>query len=176
MPTWESLTAFGQELAGLERDLTGPEQRRITRTMGGDGQQIINEHFARDLGSNRAFSGWNRGAPIPADTRLRPARNQATLITPNRSSAGVITVAERGRNQGNASGFHGPGINRRTGLTARTAAGAVRRVRASRARRWNGTTAGKGTASRAVKDMERQLPRIADRAVLKLTRKRFDVT
>jgi hypothetical protein len=85
-------------------------------------------------------------------------------------------VAEQGRNQGNAGGFSGPGINRSTGITSRTKSGAVRRVRARQSRRWNGATAGKGTASRAVAEMDRQLPRIADKAVLKVIRKRFTVT
>jgi hypothetical protein len=49
-------------------------------------------------------------------------------------------------------------------------------VRARQSRRWNGATAGKGTASRAVAEMDRQLPRIADKAVLKVIRKRFTVT
>jgi hypothetical protein len=52
----------------------------------------------------------------------------------------------------------------------------VRKVRARRARRWNGTTRPKSTASEAVKVMEKELPKIADKAVTKVIRKRFDVT
>lgn len=175
MPTWTSFADFGRELAALERDLTGPEQRKITRLMGLEAQRIANQAAAGDLGGDRAFSGWLRGNPLPLDTRLRPA-GAATLLTPTRSSAGPWTVAEQGRNQGNAAGFAGPGINRRTGVTSRTQAGNVRRVRARRSRRWNGTTRGKNTASDALKVMERRLPPIADKAVLVVTRKRFDVT
>lgn len=175
MPTWESLAAFGRELAGLEGDLTAAEARKVTRQMGAEAQAIAARHAAGDLGGDRAFSGWRRGAPIPLDTQLRNI-SAGTLITPTRRSAGPWTVAQTGRNQGNASGFSGPGVNRSTGLTARTKSGAVRRVRARNARRWNGTTNPKHTASDAVTEMERKLPAIADKAVLKVTRKRFDVT
>lgn len=177
MPNWSSLAEYGRELRGLEVDLTGPEQRRITRTMGVEAQRIADRAASRDLGGDRAFSGWHRGRPMRLDTRLRPLSSSgATLLTPTRSSAGPWTVAEFGRNQGNASGISGPGINRRTGATSRTRSGAVRRTRARQSRRWNGVTAGKRTASDALTEMNRKLPPIADKAVLKITRKRFDVT
>ncbi len=176
MPTWDSLAAYGRELAGLESDLTGPERQKITRQMAKEGQQIANQAASRDLGGDRAFSGWRRGAPIPLDTQIRNGRDGATLLTPKRASAGPWTVAEFGRNQGNAPGFSGPGINRATGITSRTKSGGVRRVRARQSRRWNGTTQGKGTASEAVKDMDAKLPKIAEKGVKAVTRKRFDVT
>jgi hypothetical protein len=174
MPTWTSMADFGRDLAALEKDLTGPEQKRITRQMGLVAQQIAKQHAAKDLGGDRSFSGWLRGRPIPLDTRLRVVRD-GTLLTPTRSSAGPWTVAEFGRNQGNAGGFSGPGINRRTGITSRTQSGGIRRVRGRQSRRWNGVTAGKGTASDAVAEIDRKLPPIADKAVLRVMRKRFDV-
>jgi hypothetical protein len=176
MPTWQTLAAFGQELRGLEVDLTGPEARRITRAMGKEAQDIANRQAAASLGQDRAFSGWNRGQPIPADTRLVNVGASNTMLIPTRHGAGIWTTVTFGRNQGNASGFAGPGINIRTGLTARTKSGAVRRSRARRSRRWNGVTRGKGTGERAVSEMDRRLPLIADKAVLKVSRKRFDVT
>lgn len=174
MPSWSSMAAFGADLAGLEAELTGPEQRRITRLMGREAQQIADRQAQRDLGGDRAFSGWNRGAPIPLATHLKTTRSDGTVLLPK--FPGGWTVAEQGRNQGNASGFAGPGVNRRTGRTARTKSGALRKVRAVQGRRWNGTTAGKGTATEATADMARKLPLIADREVLKVTRRRFDVT
>lgn len=176
MPTWQSLDAFARELAGLEGDLTEKEVRRITRAQGLEAQRITAKHFQSALGGDRAFSGWNRGAPIPADTQLRNGRGGATLFTPTRSGAGIITTAERGRNHGNASGFSGPGINRLTGFTSRTKSGAVRKVRSRSSRRWNGTTRPKHTATAALAEMESKLPKIADKAVLVVTRKRFTVT
>lgn len=174
MPQWESLAAFGKELAGLEGDLTGPEKRKVTRAMGDRAQTIAARAAARRLGGDRAFSGWDRGRPIQLGTRLRNARDGNTLMTP--TFPGGWTVAERGRNQGNAGGFAGPGINVRTGITSRTKSSAVRRTRARASRRWNGTTPPKRVASDALVEMERQLPKIADQAVLIVTRKRFTVT
>lgn len=168
------MAAFVADLAGLEAELSGPEQRRITRLMGKEAQQISAKQAAHDLGGDKAFSGWNRGRPIPLDTRLKSGQHGETVLLPK--FAGGWTVAEQGRNQGNASGFAGPGINRRTGITARTKSGAVRRVRATRGRRWNGVTQGKRTATKATDEMAIKLPKIADREVLQVTRKRFDVT
>jgi hypothetical protein len=175
MPQWQSFAAFGRELAGLEGDLTEKEKRQITRMQGVAAQKIAANRARSDLGADRAFSGWRRGSPIPLDTQLRSVRDGNTLLTPGKS-AGPWTTAEFGRNQGNASGFSGPGINRRTGATARTKSGALRKVRATRGRQWNGTTQPKRTASEAHTEMERTLPKIADKAVLVVTRKRFTVT
>ncbi len=176
MPNWDSLAAYGRELAGLESDLTGSERQKITRQMGRVAQEIADRAAASDLGGDRAFSGWTRASPIALDTVVRNGRNGATILSPTRGSAGPWTVAERGRNQGDAGGFAGPGVNRSTGLTSFTKAGKVRKVRERRARRWNGTTRGHRTASEALKVMDDKLPKIADAAVSKVIRKRFDVT
>ena len=175
MPQWSSLAAFGAELAGLERDLTGPEQERITRLQGKEAQKIAAAAASQTLGGDRGFSGWNRGAVLHLDTRLFKIRG-GHVMAPTRRGAGPWTVAEFGRNQGNAAGFSGPGINRRSGITSKTKSGGVRRVRASRSRRWNGVTQGRNTATIAHARMQRELPRIADREVLKVTRRRFTVT
>lgn len=175
MPTWRSFAAFSAAVAALGSDFNDAEVRKITRQMGKQAQDIANHAASRDLGGDRAFGGWNRGAPIPLDTRLRDGRNGATILSPTRHSAGPWTVAEFGRNQGNASGFHGPGINRATGITSRTKSGGVRRVRTFRGRRWNGVTRGRDTATDATREMDKKLPPIADRAVRDVIRKRFDV-
>jgi hypothetical protein len=162
MPTWDSLAAYGRELKGLESDLTGAERQKITRQMGVEAQRIADREAASDLGGDRAFSGWNRGRPIPLDTRLRPARDGATMMTPK--FPGGWTVAEFGRNSKAGPRLIGPRLTR-TG-----------RVSRQRQRRYNGTTRGKRTASDAVKVMEARLPKIADKGVRAVTRKRFDVT
>lgn len=175
MPTWTTLAAFAAELDAFERDLTGPEKKGITRLMGVEAKHIADGHVKRSLGAKRAFSGWNRGHPIPLGTHLKPARDFNALLLP--TFPGGWTVGEFGRHAGGgAGGFQGPGVNRRTGRTTRTKSGAIRGVRVQAARRWNGVTQGKHIASRAAVDMERQLPRIADKAVLKVSRKRFTVT
>lgn len=174
MPSWSSMADFGADLAKLTQDLTTDEQRRITRIMGKQAQEIAGQQATHDLGGDKAFSGWNRGSPIPLATHLKAGRHDETVLLPK--FAGGWTVAELGRNQGNAGGFAGPGINRRTGVTSRTKAGKVRKVRAARAKRWNGTTRGKATATHATDEMADKLPQIADREVLKVIRRRFDVT
>jgi hypothetical protein len=174
MATFKSLADFYSQLEKLGKDLTGPEKRKITRDMAKQAQRIAAKAADADIGGS--FSGWNRGKPIELATQVRAGREFSAILTPTKSSAGPWTVAEKGRNQGNAGGFSGPGVNRRTGVTSRTASGALRKVRTTKARRWNGTTVGKKTASEATAAMEREIPKVAHKGVLAVTRKHFDVT
>lgn len=170
MPTFSSFNDFGNELQALGRDLETTEKRKITNEMGKRGQAIFARAAARDLGGDPKFSGW---APVLA-TKVRQLGDGSALLVPaSRSAAGPITVAEQGRNQGNAGGFFGPGIGK-SGSTARTKSGNVRKVRAFSAKRWNGVTQGKGTASDALGEMERELPKVAETGVRKAIRRRFD--
>jgi len=164
MPQWDSLAAYGRELAGLESDLTGPERQRITRQMGAAAKQIADKAAAADLGGDRAFSGWTRANPIPLDTAVRSGRQGSTILAPSKRAAGPWTVAEQGRNAAFGPRLLGPRL---------TKSG---RISKARRRRYNGRTSGKNTASEAVKVMHQQLPKIADRGVLLVTRKRFTVT
>ncbi len=165
MPNWSSLAAFGQELKGFEGDFTPAEIRKVTREMGKEGQAISDKFLRRDLGGDKSFSGWNRGAPIPADTALRNTADGSTILAPSkRGSAGVITTVTQGRNAAFGPRLVGPRLTR-TG-----------RISKARQRRYNGRTRGKGTATDATVEMARKLPPIADKAVLKIARKRFDVT
>lgn len=173
MPQWSSMGAWYADLAALERDLSGPEKLRITRLQGKEAQKIADQAANASIGGG--FSGWHRDAEIRLATRLFKIA-EGHVLAPTRSGAGPWTVAEQGRNQGNAGGFAGPGINRATGITSRTKSGGVRRVRGRQSRRWNGVTQGKRTATIATARMARELPRIADREVLRVTRRRFDVT
>jgi hypothetical protein len=157
--------AFG----ALAKDLAGDGLARTNREIGERAKRLAAQAAAADLGGDAKFSGW-----VPElETQFRSLRkpDQGVLISPTKRSAGPWTVAERGRNQGNAGGFAGPGVNRRTGATARRSDGTVRRVRASRGRRWNGTTQAKNTASDAVALFERQLLPLVERGLLELTKK-----
>lgn len=148
------------------------EVAKITRQMGLAAQVIASHAASADLGGDPKFSGW---AP-KLDTQLKTTAFGATVLTPTRSSAGPWTVAEFGRNQGNARGFSGPGINIRTGKTSRTKTGGLRTVRSRRASRWNGVTQPKHTATDAIVRMDAELPRIAEVGVRRVLQKHFDVT
>ncbi len=164
MPSWDSVAAFERDFEKMMGDLTGPEKRKITRAQGEEAQKIAARQASQDLGGDRAFSGWNRRAPIPLDTQLRNLADGNTMMTPAKRSAGPWTVAEQGRNAAAGPRLIGPRLTR-TG-----------RVSKARQKRYNGRTQGKNTASDAVKVMEKELPKIADKAVSKVIRKRFDVT
>ncbi len=174
MPTFRSLAEFGHELERLGKDLEAAEKRKITKEMGDRAQQLATRAAQNDLGGDDAFSGWRRNKPLNLVTEVRSLSDGAAMLKPTKQSAGPWTVAEDGRNQGNATGFFGPGANRTTGVTARTKSGGVRKVRAWKAKRWNGTTKPKNTASDAVELMDRELPKIAERGVRRAIRKRFD--
>jgi hypothetical protein len=123
-----------------------------------------------DLGGDPKFSGW---APELKTAYDIVGKGKLSFRPGGRAAAGPWTVAEIGRNQGNASGFAGPSINRRTGITSLMKSGAVRRSRGARARRWNGVTRGKGTASTALEAIDKQVPKIVDRRVGRAIRRTF---
>ena len=169
MATFKSIKAFDQALAQIEREYqqdakaTGVEMAEV-------GRDAAYKVARSDLGGDIRFSGWRPELEL----RVRPKQFGAALI-PTRQSAGPWTVAEIGRNKGNASGFQGPGINRRTGMTSRTKAGRVRKVRAVRARRWNGYTEGKQTASKAFDAIEKATEDIPNERLRKTMKRRLDV-
>lgn len=171
MPTFRSFEAFGRAVEGMQKDVDRQSKTYIVGLMAVKAKSIAKDAASADLGGDPKFSGW---APT-LDTQIKKVRD-GVILTPTRSSAGPWTVAERGRNQGNASGFAGPGINRRTGITSRTKSGGLRKVRATKGRRWNGYTRGKNTASDAVAEMDRELPKIAERETRRVIVKHFDVT
>lgn len=174
MPTFSSIADFGDELARLGADLTTREKYEITDSMGRRAQKLAEQAASADLGGDPMMSGWK---VAELKTRTRRLADGATLLSPaSPAAAGGWTVASDGRNQGNAGGFFGPGINATTGLTARTKSGKVRKVRARALRRWNGTTRGKDTAPDAVALMEREMPKLAEQGVRRVIRKRFDVS
>lgn len=173
MPTFKSLEAVVAEMGKVAKDMEAGEKRRITREQAEAARKLAAGTAAADIGGS--FSGWRRGNPIELDTQIKTTRNNGAVLFPTKTSAGPWTVAEKGRNQGNAGGFAGPGIGR-NGLTARTKSGGLRKVRARKAKRWNGRTDPKHTASEAVAAMERELPKIAEDGYRRVLRKHFDVT
>jgi hypothetical protein len=146
--------------------LSGQQLRAVMNDVGKAAQKIAEKAASGDLGGDPKFSGW---APT-LDTKVEHVGEGRIRIQPTGRSAGPWTVAEQGRNQGNAGGFAGPGVNRRTGATSRTKSGRLRKVRQG-SRRWNGRTQGKGTATEATAAMERETPRIVERGVQTAIRK-----
>ena len=170
MTNYRTLGAFAADLESLAKSLGGAGAAQVAKVMGVEAQKLAERAAKNDLGGDAKFSGW---APV-LDTKLRPLEAGVILLTPTRQSAGPWTVAQLGRNQGNASGFSGPGVNRTTGATLRTKSGGLRKVRAAKGRRWNGTTRGKGTADDAVALFDREMPKIVEREMNKLVAKYFD--
>lgn len=153
----------------LAKDLQGAGLDRVNKEIGAAAERIVRQVASNDLGGDPKFSGW---AP-KLEVQTKPLRGKVpgVVIFPTRTGAGPLTVAERGRNQGETGDVLGPGVNRNTGMTARTKSGKVRKVRAFQAKRWNGTTKGKGTATSAVAEFNRQLVPIVEKGVVLLTRK-----
>jgi hypothetical protein len=168
MAVYQSYTAFSDALGALASDLPKSITKQVTLAMGDEAQKIASRAASADLGGDRAHSGWG----VPLDTQLI-SKKDVTIMAPTRYSAGPWTVAERGRNQGETGRLLGPGISQKYGTTLRNKNGEVRKVRKSKAKRWNGTTTGKNTATDAVVVMNNVLPKIADRLIAVEFAKRF---
>jgi hypothetical protein len=161
----DTFASIAAKLDKLANGLRGPELRKVMERAGKAAQKTAERAASADLGGDPKFSGWKP----TLDTKIVHVGEGKVLIQPTARSAGPWTVAEQGRNQGNAGGFAGPGVNRRTGATSRTKSGKLRKVRQS-SRRWNGRTAGKGTASEATAAMARETPRIIEDGVQRAIR------
>lgn len=171
MTTFSSFNDYAAAVRKLSKQFDAAQLSEITRAMGVKAQAIAEAQAAADLGGDPRFSHWKPRL----DTQLKPGKDGATILTPTRDSAGPWTVANVGRNQGNASGFSGPGINKKTGTTKKLKSGGVGKVKAVKGKRWNGTTRGKGTADKAVKRMEAELPKVAEDSMRKVIMRHFDV-
>jgi hypothetical protein len=171
MATFSSFGEFGDAVQKMGTDLERESRLTIAREMGNKAQQVAEREASADLGGDPKFSGW---APR-LDTQLKQIATGIVMM-PTRTSAGPWTVAQFGRHQGNAGGFSGPGINRKTGTTSRTKSGGLRKVRKTKGKRWNGVTKGKGTADRAFAQIENDVEPIANKGTRKIIARRFDVT
>lgn len=178
MADFKSAGAFADTMRDLQAAI---ERQRLeaTEEMVRKAERHLTSEARRDLGGDTAFSGW-RGRDL-ADLRIKQSRqSDGHWIFPTRKSGGPWKVAEQGRNQGNATGrggtavFYGPGLNRRTGETSYTKTGKVRTTRFRNVKRWNGYTAGKGTASRAVAAFEADAERVATKLMRTVIARHFD--
>ena len=117
-----------------------------------------------DLGPERGFSGWLKkdGSLMPLEVRFDHVRPGAIVVHPTGQSAGPWTVAEFGRNQAAGPRMVGPRLTK-TG-----------RVSKAKAKRWNGKTQPKNTASDALELIEREMPKVVGAEVSKAIRKFFN--
>lgn len=145
------------------------------------------------LTGSRPGEGWKGPGPLQLSFK---ANGRGLLMHRSGRSAGVWRVAEEGRNQGNATGFSGPGVNRATGETQFRKSSApkagtrmvggiaitvpsggllpvTRKVRAFKRKRWNGTTDGFGTWTAAVDAMNAEAPKIVTRITRQATTDAF---
>jgi len=112
-----------------------------------DAQEAVRADGVGDL----VMSGWK--VQIEADYKVTKG---SVVITPAKVSRGPFRVMEQGRNMGDTGLVQGPGVVRkgaRAGETLRTKKGALRKVRTTTAKRWNGYTRAKFTWSDALKLM-----------------------
>lgn len=165
MPDFANIKAFEAALTRYEKDL---ERRR--RDMGRAVAEGVRPEAYRaaaaDLGGDPKFSGWRPWLEL----QVRSKEYGAALL-PTRQSAGPWTVAQFGRNT-----MAGPRtrIDRRTGNTRQLKRGGVSVIRSRK--RWNGVTAGKGTADDARARVERAAGPIAEKQFIGVTRRHFDVS
>lgn len=163
----DTFASFAAKVERFQKELTDDA---TSHAIGKMAKEAAKSAASGDLGGDDRFSGW---AAKPLDTRYDIVAPGRISFHPSRRSAGPWTVAQQGRNQGNASGFAGPSINRSTGLTSLTQSGAVRRSRGARSRKWNGVTKGKGTADKALAEIDKQVPRIVDQRIGRAIAKTF---
>ena len=110
-----------------------------------------------DLGGDPKFSGW----AATLDTRYDIVGPGIVSFHPSRRSAGPWTVAEHGRHT-----MSGPSL-------ASSSLTPTGRKSRRRAKRWNGRTEGKATASDALAAIDRELPKVVDGQVARAIRNTF---
>lgn len=142
----QSFAQFERKIAAVQDELSGAAGEARRKRIGKLAQGDVDEAVHGTLGDD-SMSGWKRGAPIPIKGASRLVGDTEVLVSAGKAS-GPMRVLQSGRNQGNAGGMAGPGVSA-DGTTRLNKNGTVRKVRARKARRWNGTTAGKGTWSKA---------------------------
>ena len=157
MPT-DTFESFAKRLDTMVNGISGAQLRQVMTEVGVAAKKAAESAASADLGGDPKFSGW---APT-LDTRFDHIGEGRISFHPTRRAAGPWTVAEFGRNSTAGPRMVGPRLTQ-TG-----------RVSRARARRWNGRTQGKGTASDALRVIEKEAPKRIEDAVKKAIRKSFD--
>lgn len=163
----DTFASLNLKIAKLSKEMSNDA---LMHTIGKMAKAEARKAASADLGGDPKFSGWRPELTTRYDII---GDGKLSFYPGTKRAAGPWTVAERGRNQGNASGFSGPGVNRKTGITSFTKAGNVRKTRAFKSKRWNGVTQGKNTATDAVNAIESKVPKLVDQHVGRAIRRTF---
>ena len=150
----DTFASFNAKLGKLQKELTDDA---LMHDIGKMAKSEATKAASADLGGDPKFSGW---APT-LDTRYDIVGPGKLSFHPSKRSAGPWTVAEIGRNQ-----TAGPSL-RSSSLTP------TGRNRKAKARRWNGQTRGKNTASDAIAAIEPKVPKLVDTHVGRAIRRVF---
>lgn len=164
----DTFASFAKRLDVFANGLKDPELRRVMGKLGDEAvKKDVPKAAAADLGGDDRFSGW-KGPRFEAEVKHQGPGS--IVVQPKPRSRGMVRVAQSGRNQGNASGFAGPGLNVRTGRRSR---GGIRQTGVRRSARWNGRTQPKHTWDDAEKIIDRETPKRVDEEVTRVKRKAF---
>ena len=157
----ESFAQFEARIGRFMKELEDAKLKAIADKAGVEAKKLATKAAQADLGSDAAFSGWK---PDTNDLKTRYDHVSPGVISfkPARRSAGPWTVAEFGRNQAAGPQMVGPRLTK-TG-----------KVSKAKAKRWNGRTSGKSTASDALDLIDREIPKVVEREVTKAVRKFFN--
>lgn len=156
MPT-DTFASFARRVDNFQASLKNPQLKQLMTAIGTEAKAQARKAASADLGGDPKFSGW---APT-LDTRFDHVGEGRISFKPTRRAAGPWTVAEFGRHQA-----AGPMPTVRLTKTGR--------VSRARVKRWNGRTAGKGTASDALKAIDRMVPTKVDGHVSTSIRRFFN--
>jgi len=150
----DTFASFNAKIGRLQKELSDDA---LMHTIGKVAKASADKETKADLGSDGQFSGW----PGALSTRYDIVGKGKLSFKPSSArAAGKWTVAEFGRNAS-----QGPRIR----SSSMTPTGRTRSAKSMR--RWNGVTAGKSTASRAVDAIDKQVPKLVDQHVGRAIRK-----
>ena len=133
----QSFAQFERKIEAVQRDIDKLAWAEVGKALAPDISQAV-----RGTLGDQSMSGWKRGSPIDINGSFRVTGSNGVFMSAGKAS-GPMRVLQSGRNQGGGShGMSGPGVSK-DGTTRRTKSGGLAKVRARKAKRWNGTTAGR---------------------------------
>lgn len=151
MPT-DTFASFGHRIDVFANGISDSELKQVMTKLGVAAKADALSAASADLGGDPKFSGW---APT-LETRFDHVGEGRISFHPTGKSAGPWTVAQEGRHQ--AAGPPAPTKKKGKG----------------KGKKWNGRTAGKGTAMKALAKIEAETPDRFEKELKKVLKKAFD--